>query len=74
MIGGPIGHLIGGVTGQVLDQLLFGSTKVKTEGSRLERVYFQSAAYGKFIPINLWISKKLSGNIIWASRLKNKHS
>ena len=33
MIGGPIGHLIGGVTGQVLDQLYLALQKLKQKAA-----------------------------------------
>ncbi|MDJ1305222.1 MAG: hypothetical protein MRQ09_03155 [Candidatus Midichloria sp.] len=59
MIGVPIGYRIGRVTGQVLDQTIFGSPKVETEGSKLERVLFSICGLWKVYTNYLWASKAI---------------
>ena len=71
-MGSTIGSALGGLTGQALDNLLLGSKDIETQDNKLEKLNVQSSTYGRFIPI-VYGQAKLSGNIIWASKI-NEHS
>ncbi len=76
-LGGPVGAVIGrtlgAIGGSIIDQKLFGPGDQVVEGPRLDNVNILSSQEGSPIP-KVYGSARLSGEIIWATRLQEVQS
>ena len=68
-LGGIIGRAAGAIAGNVIDQALFGPPTKHREGPRLSDLYVLSSSEGAPVP-RVWGRMRVSGQIIWATRLE----
>ncbi|PEQ14121.1 hypothetical protein B2G71_00410 [Novosphingobium sp. PC22D] len=66
VLGGPIGGAIGALAGRQVDNLVFGSSRVK--GPRLKDLEVTTSSYGSAIPRHFG-RMRVPGTIIWATDL-----
>src|SRR6185503_4750358 len=67
--GAIAGRLVGALAGSAIDQALFGGRKISADGPRLSDLEVMASTAGAPIP-RLYGRARLSGQIIWATRLE----
>jgi len=70
LFGSSFGQAIGGAVGGIVDDAIFGPSKLKgREGPRLADLSVQTSTYGKMIPV-VYGNVRIAGNIIWSQPIK----
>jgi hypothetical protein len=67
--GASAGRLIGALTGNAIDQALFGGCTITQDGPRLADLTVMASTEGSAIP-HVYGRARLSGQVIWATNLE----